>query len=81
MFWSLGGKGSLGHSLHLINELMNYEGVCRTAPATPGLLIIMSKTFPDICAYQIRLLACSSECQRLTNKQTQRFKTYQSVIF
>ena len=22
----------------LINELMNYKGVCRTAPATPGLL-------------------------------------------
>ena len=25
---------------HLINELINYEAVYRTAPATPGLLII-----------------------------------------
>ena len=23
---------------HLINQLINYEAVCRTAPATPGLL-------------------------------------------
>ena len=23
----------------LMNELMNNEGVCRTAPATPGLII------------------------------------------
>ena len=25
---------------HLMNELMSNEGVCRTAPATPGLLDI-----------------------------------------
>ena len=25
----------------LINELLSYEGVCRTAPSTQGLLIIM----------------------------------------
>ena len=30
--WRLGGKGWR-------TELMNYKGVCRTAPATPGLLI------------------------------------------
>ena len=32
IIWRSGGKGSL-------NELMNYEAVYRTAPATPGLLI------------------------------------------
>ena len=26
---------------YLINELINDEAVCRTAPATPGLLIIV----------------------------------------
>jgi hypothetical protein len=25
---------------HLINQLISYEAVCRTAPATPGLSII-----------------------------------------
>ena len=35
IFWRLGGKGSLTHSL---NEWINYGGDCRTAPATPGLL-------------------------------------------
>ena len=34
MFWRFGGKGSLTH-------FMSNGGVCRTAPATPGLL----KTF------------------------------------
>ena len=38
MFWRLGGKGSL-------NEWMNYEGVCRTAPATPSLLNIFKKLY------------------------------------
>ena len=27
-----------------LNELINYEAVCRTAPATPGLLITVSET-------------------------------------
>ena len=27
-----------------MNELINYEAVCRTAPATPGLLIITLQT-------------------------------------
>ena len=35
MFWRSGGKGSL-----IINELINYEAVCRTPLATPGLLDI-----------------------------------------
>ena len=30
------GRKRIAHS---INQLMNDEGVCRTAPATPGLLI------------------------------------------
>ena len=25
----------------LLNELINHEAVCRTAPATPGLLIMV----------------------------------------
>ena len=33
MFWRAGGKGWMSDSV-------NYEAVCRTAPATPGLLII-----------------------------------------
>ena len=33
MFWRLGGKG-------LVTKSMNHEGVCRTAPATPGMLNI-----------------------------------------
>ena len=33
ILWRSGGKGSL-------TELMNYEAVSRTAPATPGLLFI-----------------------------------------
>ena len=28
----------------LVNESINYKGVCRTAPATPGLLNILDKT-------------------------------------
>ena len=35
MFWRLVGKGSVNQ---WINEWMNHDGVCRTAPATPGLL-------------------------------------------
>ena len=35
-FW-FGGKGSLTESM---NEWINDEGDCRTAPATPGLLMI-----------------------------------------
>ena len=30
----------------LMNELINYEAVCRTAPATPGLLNIIDQTSP-----------------------------------
>ena len=37
IFWRLGGKGS---RTDLINQLINDKGVCRTAPATPGLLNI-----------------------------------------
>ena len=37
MFWRFGGKGLLTESL---NESSNDEAVCRTAPATPGLLNI-----------------------------------------
>ena len=33
------GRKRIGDSL---TELMNYEAVCRTAPATPGLLIILA---------------------------------------
>ena len=33
MFWGSGGKGS-------VNESVSNGGVCRTSPATPGLLII-----------------------------------------
>ena len=29
---------------NLLNELINYEGVCRTALATPGLLDIYKST-------------------------------------
>ena len=29
---------------HSVNELINHEAVCRTAPATPGLLIIILTT-------------------------------------
>ena len=31
IFWRFGGKG-------LLTDWLNHEGVCRTAPATPGLL-------------------------------------------
>ena len=34
MFWRFGGKGS-------VNHLISDEAVCRTAPSTPGLLIIL----------------------------------------
>ena len=38
------------HWLKLINELMNEEGVCRTAPATLGLLMI-AHAAAGICIY------------------------------
>ena len=37
VIWRFGGKGWVSQ---LMNEWMNDEGVCRTAPATPGLLNI-----------------------------------------
>ena len=40
MFWRLGGKGWLTDWL---SQLMSNGGVCRTAPATPGLLKIIMK--------------------------------------
>ena len=44
MLWISGGKGSLTHWINeLIKELINDEAVCRTAPATPGLLKIRHK--------------------------------------
>ena len=36
-FWSLGGKGSVSE---WVNWLISDKGVCRTTPATPGLLNI-----------------------------------------
>ena len=41
------------HSLNeWMNEWMNYEGVYRTAPATPGLLIrISDKLFDDLVVW------------------------------
>ena len=40
IFWRLGGKGWLTDWL---SELMNDEADCRTAPASPGLLIILQE--------------------------------------
>ena len=37
ILWRSGGKGS---PTELINQLMSNKAVCRTAPATPGLLIM-----------------------------------------
>ena len=37
ILWRFGGKGSLTHSL---TDWLSDKAVCRTAPATPGLLII-----------------------------------------
>ena len=51
---AVGGKGSL---TELINQLMSDEAVCRTAPATPGLLIsirlfyLLSKAFIYLSEY------------------------------
>ena len=42
MFWRLWGKGSLPDWL---TDLISDGGVCRTAPATPGLLITFWFTF------------------------------------
>ena len=41
MFCRFGGKGS-------VIRLMSDGGVCRTAPATPGQLIIQKEKFSDI---------------------------------
>ena len=38
MFCRFGGKGQ-------VTELINYEGVCGTAPATPGLLITLKNRY------------------------------------
>ena len=54
MFWRSGGKGSLTQSV-------NYEGVCRTAPATPGLLIIhMDQTTAPLQTISIHQVKRSS---------------------
>ena len=48
MFWRFGGKGSIRDWIY---EWMSDKGVCRTAPATSGLLmifIICILTFPVI---------------------------------
>ena len=37
---------------------MNYKGVCRTAPATPGLLkVIFNVVCPEICVNEIEKLS------------------------
>ena len=39
-----------------MNESMNYEGVCRTAPATPGLLnIFIVGFFVEFVYYQVKM--------------------------
>ena len=40
IFWRYFHKGWLTES---VNQLMNDKGVCRTAPATPGLLVLFRK--------------------------------------
>ena len=42
MVWELWCFEDLGEKDELLNELISYGGVCRTAPATPGLLIIIN---------------------------------------
>ena len=50
--WRLGGKGWLTHSL---TQSINDEGVCRTAPATPGLLIRI-QLYPSLTHQSLPLL-------------------------
>ena len=45
---------------HLINQLMNYGGVCRTAPATQGLLITLGLLVFEKLTFKIKLLFDSS---------------------
>ena len=42
------GRKRLTYSM---TELTNYEGDCRTAPTTPGLLKILMSITPSICNY------------------------------
>ena len=42
-FWGFGNNSVLnilGLKDHRVNQLINYGGDCRTAPATPGLLMM-----------------------------------------
>ena len=45
IFWRLGWKDWMTESM---NQWINHEADCRTAPATPGLLIIDNSTFLSI---------------------------------
>ena len=47
-----------------MNQLINDEGVCRTAPATPGLLnIYMVSVFHKIYGCKCRLLSDSASVE------------------
>ena len=41
-----------------MNELISDEGVCRTAPATPGLLIMQAKDILNTEGFKIASLHC-----------------------
>ena len=48
MVWDLWCIEDLEEKVHSTIELINWEGVCRKAPATPGLLITASSmSFKD----------------------------------
>ena len=41
MVWDLRSFEDLEEKYYLVDQLVNEEGISRTAPATPGLLITM----------------------------------------
>ena len=55
MFWLSGGKGSL---TQLINLSGHGESVCRTAPVTPGLLMILHSQRPSFRCCYIHYINC-----------------------
>ena len=54
-----------------VSELINYKGVCRTAPATPGLLNVSKTSLGIMIFFYLRPTTCISStspnkhlCQR-----------------
>ena len=74
MVWKLWWFEYISKKDHLINQLISHRGVCRTASATPGLLINCIACYSTKSNHQV--LAYTQECCRVSSTYSKSIEIF-----